>query len=185
MFGLFGDKDNPASALWHRDGTSVRFKKELVPLIERFGLAVKARAFEKGDVSVYPPLEADVDGAFVGLSIEEKDGTWMLEVSVEIEGNLPDGLAVRRRRGLDAAVFDEVVPSDPDLARAALIEAMSGPLAKPWVRRNEAVLARLIDLDGELHEGWLLRSRPAGSKDEAAWIEQSVEGLLSIATDLR
>lgn len=185
MFGLFRDRDNPASALWHREGTSVRFDARLVPLIERFGLAVKARAFQKGDDSVYPPLEADVDGAFVGLKVEDKGGTWVIEVSVEIQSALPDGLGVRRRGGMDAAIFDEVAPGDPDLARVALVEAESEPLARPWVRRNEAALARLIDLDGELNEGWLLRSRPAGAKDEAAWIEQSVEGLLAVAKSLR
>lgn len=175
--------DDPADAPWGRRGGAVHISAELAPVLKRWALAPKIRAADVRDPPKYPPIVGDVDGAWVTIRVEERDGVWVREVSVQVEAPLPDDLTVRRAREREAPIWDRVEPADPQLRAAAYIEAMDGAEGQRWLSRHSAAVRRIIELDAELTEGFLYRHK-ADKQDDVPWFAESVEALLEIARAL-
>lgn len=172
--------DDPADAPWGRRGGAVHISAPLAPLLQRWGLAPKIRAADVRDPPQYPPIVGHVEGAWVTIRVEDRDGTWVREVSVQVQAPLPDDLTVRRARDREAPIWDRVLPEDPDLRARAYIEAMDGAEGGRWLARHQAAVRRLLELDAELSQGFLYRTKTTRQGD-VPWIEESVEGLLQVA----
>jgi hypothetical protein len=181
---IFGRDDDDAGAPWERKGGAVRISAELAPLLQRHGLAPKIRAADVRDPPRYPPIVGDVGGSWVTIRVEERDGTWVREVSVQVEAPLPEDLTVRRVRPVEAPVWDRVHPTDPDLRDAAYVESMDGDAAARWLARHPDAVRRILALDAELTQGFLYRVK-ADRDHDVPWMTESVEGLLEVARMLR
>lgn len=164
--GFFSD-DDPAKAPWGRKGGSVRVSAELSPMLRRYGLAPKIRAADVRDPPLYPPIVGDVDGAWVTLRVEERDGVWVREVSVQVEATLPEDLTVRRVRAREAPIWDRVTATAPDLRDTAYIEAMDGAAGSRWLSSHSDAVRRIVALDAELSQGFLYRHKDSETGDVA------------------